>query len=83
MLWLAIRSLMKVTKRTKAPTWRANCQCFVPSMSKLYCTFGLDGVLEDTRMCTGLGGMSLRPVVAARVTSTKVCSRGYKRAREG
>jgi hypothetical protein len=26
-------------------------------------------------MYTGLGGMSLRPVVATRVTSTEVCSR--------
>jgi hypothetical protein len=34
-------------------------------------------------MYTGPGGMSLRPVAAARVTSTEVCSRGYKRAREG
>jgi hypothetical protein len=34
-------------------------------------------------MYTGLGGMSLRPVVVAHVTSTKVCSRSYKWAREG
>jgi hypothetical protein len=34
-------------------------------------------------MNTGSGGMSLRPVVASRVTSTEVCNRGYKRTREG
>jgi hypothetical protein len=35
-------------------------------------------------MYTGSDEMSLRPVtVAARVTSTEVCSRGYKHAREG
>jgi hypothetical protein len=34
-------------------------------------------------MYIGSGGMSLRPVTAARVTSIEVCSRGYKRAREG
>jgi hypothetical protein len=34
-------------------------------------------------MYTSSGGMSLRPVtVATRVTSTEVCSRGYKRTRE-
>jgi hypothetical protein len=34
-------------------------------------------------MYIGFGGMSLRPVAAARVISTEVCSRGYKQAREG
>jgi hypothetical protein len=34
-------------------------------------------------MYTGSGGISLCPVAAARVTSIEVCSRGYKRAREG
>jgi hypothetical protein len=37
---------------------------------------------EDTEVYTGSGGMSLRPVRAARVLAL-VCSRGYKRAREG
>jgi hypothetical protein len=34
-------------------------------------------------MYTGSSGMSLRPVVVARVISTEVCSRGYKLVREG
>jgi hypothetical protein len=34
-------------------------------------------------MYTGPGGMSLILVAAAHVTSTEVCSRGYKWAREG
>jgi hypothetical protein len=34
-------------------------------------------------MYIGSDKISLRPVVAARVTSTEVYSRGYKRAREG
>jgi hypothetical protein len=34
-------------------------------------------------MYTGLGGMSLHQVAAAHVTSTEVCSKGYKRSREG
>jgi hypothetical protein len=34
-------------------------------------------------MYTGSGGMSLRLVAAAHVTSTEVCSRSYKRVREG
>jgi hypothetical protein len=33
-------------------------------------------------MYTASDGMSLRPVATARVTSTKLCSRGYKRAKE-
>jgi hypothetical protein len=34
-------------------------------------------------MYIGSGGMSLCPVAAARVTSSEVCSRGYKWTREG
>jgi hypothetical protein len=49
----------------------------------LCCAFGLDGVLRGHKDVYGSGGMSLRSVAAARVTSTKICSRGYKRAREG
>jgi hypothetical protein len=46
--------------------------------------FGSDGMLEDTRIYTGSGRMSLRLVtVVSHVTNTEVCSRGYKRAREG
>jgi hypothetical protein len=34
-------------------------------------------------MYTGSDGISLRPVAVARVTSTEVCSRGYKLVIEG
>jgi hypothetical protein len=37
---------------------------------------------EDIEIYTSLGKMSLRPVRAARVLAL-VCSRGYKRVREG
>jgi hypothetical protein len=44
---------------------------------KFYCAFGLDGMLEDTRMYAS-------PVtVATHVTSTEISRRGYKQAREG
>jgi hypothetical protein len=49
----------------------------------LCCAFGPDGVLRGHKDVYGSGGISLHPVAAARVTSTEVCSRGYKRAREG
>jgi hypothetical protein len=34
-------------------------------------------------MYTGSDEMFLRPITAARITSTEVYSRGYKQAREG
>jgi hypothetical protein len=37
---------------------------------------------EDMEVYTGSGRLSLRPVQATRVLAL-VCSRGYKRAREG
>jgi hypothetical protein len=38
------------------------CRCFEPPTSEFVLRFGPDGVLEDTRMYTGLGKTSIRPV---------------------
>ena len=38
---------------------------------------------EDTRVYTGSGGPSLRPVCCRSCYQHLVCSRGYKQAREG
>jgi hypothetical protein len=48
------------------------------------CAFGLGWLCkEDTRMYTGSGGTSLRPVASCSCYLHQVRSRGYKRSREG
>jgi hypothetical protein len=81
--WLAIHSLVKSSRRAKAPTWCANYRCFKPPTSEfVFARLARMVCKEDTEGYTGSGGMSLRPVRTARILAL-VRSRGYKRVREG
>jgi hypothetical protein len=66
MSWLAIRSLMKVMKRAKAPTWRVNCRCSESPASK-FCglrVWDRMAVQRGHKDVYWFGGMSLRPVAS-------------------
>ena len=65
-------------------SWVALCRCFEPPSSKFVSArLGRMVCSEDTRIYTGSGGMSLRPVCCCSCYRHLVYSRGYKRAREG
>ena len=57
---------------------------FGPPTSKfVFARLGWMVCSEDTRVYTGLGGTSLRPVCCCSYYRHLVCSRGYKQARVG
>jgi hypothetical protein len=87
---LTIRSLEKKVPRThKAPTWRANCQCFKPALTskfvyacsriQMVCLVGARFILIRAERSTS---GSQRLALPALLLLIARC-RGYKRARDG
>jgi hypothetical protein len=73
---------MKSSRCTK-PTWHANCRYFgLPTSEFVFARLDRMVCKEDTELYIGSGGICLRPIRTARVPAL-ICSRGYKRTREG
>ena len=73
-----------VKNKTREQTKKTTVGVFGPPTSKfVFARLARMMCSEDTRVYTGSGGTSLRPVCCYSCYRHLVCSRGYKQAREG